>query len=53
LEKRQGLKIACPEEVAWRRGFISSDDLAALAASYPNAYGTYLRGLLRTNTPPT
>ncbi|QHS09780.1 glucose-1-phosphate thymidylyltransferase RfbA [Sinimarinibacterium sp. NLF-5-8] len=43
LEKRQGLKIACPEEVAFRAGFISADDLRALAQPLlKSGYGNYL-----------
>ncbi|KZE33217.1 glucose-1-phosphate thymidylyltransferase RfbA [Crenobacter luteus] len=47
IEKRQGQKIACPEEVAWRMGWLSDDALAALAAPLAKSgYGRYLLGLL-------
>lgn len=46
IEKRQGLKIGCPEEIAWRMGFISSGHLAYLAKSMNNQYGQYLQRLL-------
>ena len=47
IEKRQGLKIACPEEIAHEQGWISDGDLAALAEQYAkNDYGTYLASLL-------
>ena len=43
LEKRQGLKVACPEEIAYRSGWISRDDLAAIAQPMlKNGYGQYL-----------
>ncbi|UWU16188.1 glucose-1-phosphate thymidylyltransferase RfbA [Rhizobium sullae] len=46
LEKRQGFKIACPEEVAWRMGYISQDELAELAKRLgKSAYGQYLTKL--------
>ncbi|MBX4931690.1 glucose-1-phosphate thymidylyltransferase RfbA [Rhizobium bangladeshense] len=46
LEKRQGFKIACPEEVAWRMGYISQDELARLAKKLgKSAYGEYLTKL--------
>ncbi len=43
LEKRQGLKISCPEEIAWRMGYIDSDQLRALATPLlKSGYGEYL-----------
>ena len=47
IEHRQGFKIACPEEVAWRMGWIGDAALAALAAEFAGKpYGEYLQGLL-------
>ena len=48
LEKRQGLKVACPEEIAWRAGWINDAALEKLAAPLmKNGYGQYLAKLLR------
>lgn len=43
IEERQGLKIGCIEEVAFLKGFISKNELYALAGKYSSTYGTYLR----------
>ncbi|HET9063182.1 MAG TPA: glucose-1-phosphate thymidylyltransferase RfbA [Candidatus Binatia bacterium] len=43
IEERQGLKVACLEEIAYRKGFIDARRLRALAATMRNAYGDYLR----------
>jgi glucose-1-phosphate thymidylyltransferase len=48
IEKRQGLKVSCPEEIAWRMGWIDSAALERLAqALAKNGYGQYLLGILR------
>jgi glucose-1-phosphate thymidylyltransferase len=46
IEARQGLRVCCPEEIAWNNGWISDDDLRRLAAPLSkNGYGRYLLGL--------
>jgi glucose-1-phosphate thymidylyltransferase len=48
IEQRQGLKIACLEEIAYSQGFINREQIEKLAANYPQSgYGTYLKNLLR------
>ena len=48
LEERQGLKVGCIEEIAWRQGFISTDQLKAIAEPLrKSGYGDYLLGLLK------
>ena len=48
IQRRQGLKVCCPEEIAYRQGFITSDQLRALATPLSDLeYGQYLLGLLK------
>jgi glucose-1-phosphate thymidylyltransferase len=50
IEKRQGLKVACPEEIAYRNNWIEKEELAALARPLAkNNYGQYLLSILETN----
>ena len=52
MENRQGLKIACPEEIAYTRGWITAEQLKRLAAKYnKNGYGQYLSSLLKLGPP--
>lgn len=51
IESRQGLKIACVEEVAYRMGFISTEEVLTLAKGLPNDYGEYLRTLVSEPDP--
>lgn len=51
IEKRQGLKVACPEEIAYRKGYITADDLLRLAKPLAKTrYGRYLTQLLTKPT---
>ena len=50
LEHRQGLKISCPEEIAYKKNYISSDQLKSIALQYKKSnYGNYLLSLLNEN----
>jgi glucose-1-phosphate thymidylyltransferase len=50
LEERQGLKVACPEEIAWSNGYISDRELEIIAdETYKSGYGKYLMQVLNSN----
>ncbi len=48
IEQRQGLKIACPEEIAFRMGFIDEKTLLDLGKKYNNKYGSYLQKIVQS-----
>ena len=51
IEQRQGLRVACPEEIAFRSGFISAEQLLAAAGAHEKSgYGHYLRVIYDTET---
>jgi glucose-1-phosphate thymidylyltransferase len=51
IVQRQGLRIACPEEIAFRKGFISAEQLLVAANAYDKSgYGQYIRGIYQTET---
>ena len=52
IEARQGLKVSCPEEVAYHMGWITADDVRALARAMRNDYGAYLLRMLEESVPP-
>lgn len=46
IEQRQGMKIACPEEIAWRQGWLSDEAVVERSRLFKNDYGRYLMGLV-------
>jgi glucose-1-phosphate thymidylyltransferase len=51
VEERQGMMISCPEEISYRLGYISKDDLLKQAKIINNQYGDYLLHLLEDENP--
>jgi glucose-1-phosphate thymidylyltransferase len=50
LEKRQGLKVACPEEIAWRNGWIETSDMQKIATNSSGNYNEYLINIINEKT---
>lgn len=50
IEARQGLKVACPEEIAWRNGWVSTADVERIASQFTGDYRDYLRTITNENT---
>ena len=50
IEKRQGLKVACPEEIAWRNGWVKREDMEMIAGKSKGDYAAYLRGIVTETT---
>ena len=50
LEKRQGLKVACPEEIAWRNGWIDTSDMKKIANRSSGEYSEYLINIIHERT---
>ena len=51
IEKRQGLKVSCPEEIAWRNNWISDDDVLQISSLMKkNQYAIYLENLIKNNS---
>lgn len=50
IEKRQGLKVACPEEIAWRNGWLQSKDLERIAGNSKSDYAVYLKAIINEVT---
>ena len=46
IEERQGLKVGCIEEIAYRMGYITTDQLQKLAKGIHTSYGDYLKGII-------
>ena len=50
IEKRQGLKVACPEEIAWRNGWVKREDMEIIAGNSNGDYAAYLRRIVTETT---